>query len=125
MKKLIYVSLIAIGMTVALSACHQRVSEAAEQLDLTIPVPAPIAQVDSYKVGKLTLDRMNNIIEVIVWDGSDRNTMKTFEFTGQDAIDNMVALNKADLTSNSLEKRILNKLISDGFLAGSVSGTPD
>ena len=36
----------------------------------------------------------------------------------------IVSLNKANLSTTSLEKRILNQLIASGFLAGSVSGTP-
>lgn len=36
----------------------------------------------------------------------------------------IVSLNKANLSTTSLEKRILNQLISSGFLEGSISGTP-
>lgn len=37
----------------------------------------------------------------------------------------LTALNTADLTSNSLIKRIFTRLIADGYLTGSVTGTPD
>jgi hypothetical protein len=37
----------------------------------------------------------------------------------------MAALNKADLSSNSLQKRVLQKLIDDGVIPGTVSGAPD
>lgn len=36
----------------------------------------------------------------------------------------IVSLNKANLSTTSLEKRILNQLISSGLIAGTVSGTP-
>ena len=35
----------------------------------------------------------------------------------------IIALNKANLSTTSLEKRILNQLIASGYLAGTVSGT--
>ena len=36
----------------------------------------------------------------------------------------IVALNKANLSSNSLEKRVYNQLITDGAFTGSVTGSP-
>jgi hypothetical protein len=36
----------------------------------------------------------------------------------------ITALNKANLSTTSLERRILQRLIADGHLAGSVTGTP-
>lgn len=41
------------------------------------------------------------------------------------AIALMTALNKANLSTISLQKRIMQQLITDGFMAGTVSGTPD
>lgn len=47
-------------------------------------------------------------------------------YTGTKATTMLVALNKADLTNNSLQKRILTQLAADGFIpAGTVTGTPD
>jgi len=37
----------------------------------------------------------------------------------------MVALNKANLTIKSLQKRILEQLTTDGLLLGTVNGTPE
>lgn len=45
--------------------------------------------------------------------------------SGQAAHDNIVALNKANLTSNSLQKRALDLFVTLGQVAGTVSGTPD
>ena len=36
----------------------------------------------------------------------------------------IISLNKANLSTTSLERRIINQLVSSGFLAGTVSGTP-
>jgi hypothetical protein len=35
------------------------------------------------------------------------------------------ALNTANLSTNSLVKRIFNRLVADGYISGTVSGTPD
>lgn len=36
----------------------------------------------------------------------------------------IISLNKANLSTTSLERRIINQLVSSGYLAGTVSGTP-
>jgi hypothetical protein len=41
------------------------------------------------------------------------------------ALNLMIALNKANLTVKSLQRRVLEQLAADGLLAGSVTGTPD
>jgi len=42
-----------------------------------------------------------------------------------DAVNLMNALNTADLRNNSLRRRVLNKLLADGYLgSGTISGTP-
>lgn len=44
-------------------------------------------------------------------------------YTGADAVTLINALNTANLTNNSLRKRVINKLVTDGFLpAGAVTG---
>lgn len=46
-------------------------------------------------------------------------------WTGQTAYDDIIALNKANLSTHSLEKRLFLKLVARGKLDGSVEGTPD
>lgn len=66
------------------------------------------------------------------WDGAliqillkDNNGAQlNFSYNGVTATAMMVLLNKANLTSNSLHKRILNQLVSEGKLLGTVSGVP-
>jgi len=92
----------------------------AEQLDLTSPVVIP--NVANYRVRSLFFD----------WDGAniiiglvDNNgATLSFQYTNSQATNMMTVLNKANLSSNSLHKRVLNQLVSDGKLAGTVSGSP-
>ncbi len=46
------------------------------------------------------------------WDGATATTL-------------MVALNKANLSTKSLHKRIMEKAVADGKLSGTISGAPD
>ena len=67
------------------------------------------------------------MIKVVVEDENFHRTTHTYlDSQGEPATVMMTALNKADLTVNSLQKRILEQLVSDGKLApGTVTGTPD
>jgi hypothetical protein len=49
--------------------------------------------------------------------------MKTVIYSGADAIAMLNNLNTANLSSNSLRRRILTKLLTDGHIQGSLSGT--
>ncbi len=50
----------------------------------------------------------------------------TFQYDGATATSLMVALNKANLSTSSLHKRVLQQLVADGKLTvGTVTGTPD
>jgi hypothetical protein len=93
-----------------------------EQINLTSPVVADPAQATTFRVAALWLNWDGAEIVVHVTDGTVR---KVFRYTGSTATALMTALNKANLTSNSLHKRIINQLISDGYLSGTISGSPD
>lgn len=50
----------------------------------------------------------------------------TAGYTGAEATSLMIALNKANLTTNSLQKRTLERLVTDGKIPiGTVTGSPD
>lgn len=49
----------------------------------------------------------------------------THTWRGESADADIVALNKANLSGTSLYRRIINKLIADGVIAGTATGTPD
>lgn len=89
-----------------------------EQFDPTTP-PA----VTAWIVDSLVLDWAHSMIRIVLHD-SIGNTLKV-RYDGDKAIQLMSALNTANLSTNSLHKRILNQLSNDGYLpVGSVSGTP-
>ena len=102
----------------------------AEQIDLTTPYN-PGTEVDNFRVTALLLDWKGGkiVISLEGYDSGWTGTTRTFVYADTDgdpvATNLMIALNKADLSTNSLHKRIINQLISDGYLDGSISGTPD
>jgi len=92
----------------------------AEQLDLTTPI---VATRTTYVAQTITLDFPNAVIKAGLL-GSD-GVVVNIEWTGAAATTLMVALNKANLTTTSLQKRVLQQAVTDGKLpAGTVSGTP-
>lgn len=116
-----------------------------EQLTLTTPVSQP--SITDYTAMILTIDRTNTTVSVLlrsnnttvpqisaVWGamGSAKGGLQTSTgFSNANAPANFAsvlawvrALNKADLTSNSLDRRIYQQLIDDGAFVGSVTGTP-
>ena len=92
---------------------------AAEQLDLTTPITNP-----AYRVIGLNLDWEGATIAVFLRCVSTGLPL-TFVYTGETATNLMVTLNKANLSTTSLHKRILQYLVNDGKLTGTVSGSPD
>ena len=92
----------------------------AEQIDLTTPIQPP--SVANYTVGTLVLDWTNARIFITLKDNNGVDAV--FSYVGSQATNMMIALNKANLTNNSLQKRIFTQLIADGKLSGSVSGSP-
>ena len=91
-----------------------------EQLDLTTPITTP--SITLYRVNRLALDWPNGVINIALVDENGKET--TFEYTNAEATMLMAALNTANLSIKSLHRRILEKLIADGKLDGTISGTP-
>lgn len=92
-----------------------------EQLDLTAAIVPPSRT--TYAIQQLILDWAAQVIQVVL-KGSDGFEIRV-EYTGATAISLMLTLNTANLTTISLNKRVLQKLVTDGKLpAGTVSGTP-
>lgn len=94
----------------------------AEIISPTAPVappPGPTLQVSSLL---LDWDNQNIIIKLRAADGS----ILSFGYgAGDGALTMMIALNKANLSLQSLHRRIMNRLIADGKISGTISGTPD
>ena len=91
-----------------------------EQLDLTIPVTPPATL--TYRVTVLHLDWPNGVINITLVDNN--GVAKTESYTNAEATTLMGILNTANLSVKSLHKRILEKLVADGKLSGTISGTP-
>jgi hypothetical protein len=83
-----------------------------------------------FRPSYLALDLYNQRIDVQLrdWNGStygDRLFIPT-PYTGADAVTLIRALNKANLSTQSMDNRIMARLLADGKLpSGTVSGSPD
>ena len=105
-----------------------------ERIDLTAPDQSRPGT-PLYRVAGLWLDWDGRTFYVVLLGDNDTERQETYR-DGQDemgndlpgstiATDRMRALNRANLTNKSLQRRIMEMLISDGRLDGSISGTPD
>lgn len=95
----------------------------AEIVQLTTPEITPQITTTDYRVFYLLLDweRASIVIHLRGTNGE----RKEARYDGAEATTLMVGLNKANLTIKSLHRRILERLIADGKLSGTVSGSPD
>lgn len=89
---------------------------------LTLTSPANKSQT-KWDINYLTLNWQEAIITVKLT--GNNGEIFFHSYTGSTATTMMIQLNKANLTSNSLQKRIFTQLINDGLIAGSVTGSPD
>jgi hypothetical protein len=55
----------------------------------------------------------------------DTGDTREHRYGGQEAHDDIVGLNKANLTTQTLQKRLLAKLVTLEVLSGTVGGTPE
>jgi hypothetical protein len=91
-----------------------------EQLDLAVPIVPPTQT--SYRLVLLSLDWNSQAIRIVV-QASDGEQVPA-SYNGATAVSLMTTLNSANLTTSSLQKRVLLKLTADGILpAGTVNGT--
>ena len=93
----------------------------AEQLDLTTPVTTP--DITSWRVVYLELNWAAQSIRIGLL-GTNGETSH-HNYNGEVAETMMINLNKVNLSTTSLQRRILERLLADGLLVGSISGTPD
>jgi len=93
----------------------------AEQLDLTVAITQPART--TYTLSYLGLDWEGSAITIRL-KGSD-GAVLSMGYAGNEATALMTTLNSANLSTISLYKRVLQKLVTDGKLpAGTVNGTP-
>lgn len=100
----------------------------AEQVDL----PTPITKTQTkWELDEMTLSARRRLIEIrLVGQNGEALTVLyptpppvgSSQPSGQTLL---TALNKANLTTNSLMKRVFTQLIADGHIVGTVTGTPE
>ena len=78
----------------------------------------------AYQIVSVLFDREG--ARIMVWVRTPKGGIETCIYKGDTATTLMRALNKADLSVKSLQRRILERLVVDGKLpAGAVTGTVD
>lgn len=94
-----------------------------ETLTLTTPEVVPQITTSDYKIASLLLDVEGSTI--VVHLRGTNGERKEFRYEGATAKTLLTALNKADLSVKSLQRRILERLLADSKLTGAVTGLPD
>jgi hypothetical protein len=103
----------------------------AETLSLSSPEVIPAITTSVYKVIEIGLRWEAQMITIAL--RGEHGEYKSFIYGGPlqndadrtKATNLMIALNKANLSTVSLQHRVLNQLIADGLISGTVTGTPD
>lgn len=96
-----------------------------EQVDLTTPeiYPPPGPATNYWRVDDLRLIWSAKLIKIeLLGQNGERKKFAYDEAAG--AVTLMTFLNTANLSIKSLHRRIMERLISDGKLSGTISGTP-
>jgi len=95
-----------------------------EILTLTTPIPAT----STLRIADFDLNVRGSLIRVVFaewaagdWVPNGREVIATWNGPTADAL--MLALNKANLSTQSLSQRVFAQAIADGKLAGTQSGT--
>ncbi len=102
-----------------------------EELVLTDPVVVPEKTTDKFRVASFTMN-MDAVVDLSGQPGfvsielrSNHGEQLHHQYTGNVAINMIKTLNTANLTTKSMQKRILEKLSNDGIIPGTVTGTPE
>lgn len=98
----------------------------AEELTLTTPITK--TSTSTYRVAKLDLSTGSVTegasVNIIVISNNEERT--TINYSGQTAKDYITFINTGNFTVTSLQKRILQRLVSEGKLPpGNVTGAPE
>ena len=91
-----------------------------EQLDLTTPIPAKPGR-NSYTVDELHLQIGGKRIDI--WLKADNGERLQHVYRGEEAVSILASLNK--MASPSLLQRVMQRLIDDQVLDGTLSGAPE
>lgn len=91
----------------------------AEALTLTTPETKPSNT--AYAVRRLELNWGDAVVDIFLTGVNGES--RSFQYTGVTATNLMIALNKANLSTRSLNQRVFDRLIADGLLVGTVTGS--
>lgn len=107
----------------------------AEELVLTDPIVTPPTVSDTYRIVSLTMSSEtvvpsaatapNKPGAVVITVRDNHDVPSTFAYAGDAAREMIKWINTANFTTHSLHKRLLQKLSNDGYLPGTVTGTPE
>ena len=96
---------------------------AAERVNLTTPDQATPGTT-TYRIAQISFDwEQTRVAVVLVGTNGERKEVVYGQNTGARGM--MRALNKADFSTKSLHRQLMEKLLADGHLAGTISGAPD
>src|SRR4051794_37831653 len=96
-----------------------------ERITLTTPEVVPQQQTTEYRPVLIHLEREPQPRLYVVFAGSNGERREWRVDEPGRALTLIKALNTANLTTNSLEKRCMTQAIADGVFAGAVTGAPD
>lgn len=92
-----------------------------EKLQLTAPIAPP--SISDWAITSMRMDwETANITVELKGTNGER---QAFSYDGATALNLIRALNTANLSTKSLQRRIFERLISDNLLVGTVAGIPD
>lgn len=92
-----------------------------EQVNLTTPETTP--DNTYWQVNKLFLFWFDQAIRIELIGANGE--VSEYSYDGAEATSLMIALNKTNLSTKSLHKRIMEKLVAEGKMKGAISGAPD
>lgn len=96
-----------------------------ERIDLAAPYQPDPRTASDFRVARLDLNRraQSVVVELVSADGAI--SYPPIVYDGAEAVALITALNKANLALKSLNTRILEKLVADGKLVGTIAGAAD
>ena len=95
--------------------------KAQEVVNLTAPITKP--NISSCKLDRMTLDITNSVVTIGLICTDIRINKEYDSNTNPTGAALLTALNRANFTVNSLIKAVYNRLITDGVVTGTVTGT--
>lgn len=96
----------------------------AEQIDLSIPYDPDDRTTSTMRISYIDMDWDGKLIDVCLVS-TENNVKLYYQYEGEVAENLMKSLNKMDFSTDSLQKRVMERLVTDGILTGTVSGSPD